>query len=127
MPCFAHDLRCDGESWATTSCPGGWMGWEAKQKGTPWRPCHAEREGSGVQERRVLVETELRLREQVRPAIGRESDVARRESSDEVVFGSADSPLCRKGAVVLRGGVLEREEDRAKKGSELGRGFVVDL
>ena len=73
------------------------------------------------------VETELRLREQVRPAIGRESDVARRESSDEVVFGSADSPLCRKGAVVLRGGVLEREEDRAKKGSELGRGFVVDL
>ena len=74
-----------------------------------------------------MVEAELRLREQVRPAIGRESDVARRESSDEVVFGSADSPLCRKGAVVLRGDVLEREEDRAKKGSELGRGFVVDF
>ena len=71
------------------------------------------------------VKTELRLREQVRPAIGRKSDVARRESGDEVVFGSADSPLCRKGAVVLRGGILEREEDRAKKGSELGRGFVV--
>ena len=53
--------------------------------------------------------------------------MTRRESGDEVVFGSADSPLCRKGAVVLRGGVLEREEDRAKKGSELGRGFVVDL
>ena len=44
-----------------------------------------------------------------------------------MVFGSADSPLCRKGAVVLRGGVLEREEDRTKKGSELGRGFVIDL
>ena len=53
--------------------------------------------------------------------------MTRRESCDEVVFGSADSPLCRKGAVVLRGGVLEREEDRAKKGSELGRGFVVGL
>ena len=73
------------------------------------------------------IETELRLREQVRPAIGRKSNGARRESGDEVVFGSADSPLCRKGAVVLRGGVLVREGDRAKKGSELGRGFVVDL
>jgi hypothetical protein len=71
------------------------------------------------------VETELRLREQVRPAIGRESGVARRESCDEVVFGSADSPLCRKGAVILRGGVLEREGDRAEKGSEVRRSFVV--
>ena len=53
--------------------------------------------------------------------------MAGRESGNEVVFGSADSPLCRKGAVVLRGGVLEREEDRAKEGSELGRGFVVDF
>ena len=50
------------------------------------------------------IETELRLREQVRPAIGRESDVARGESCDEVVFGSLDGPLCRKGAVILRGG-----------------------
>lgn len=73
------------------------------------------------------VKTELRLREQVRPAIGRKSDVARRESGDEVVFGSADSPLCRKGAVVLRGGVLEREGDRAKKGSEVRRSFVINL
>ena len=53
--------------------------------------------------------------------------MAGRESGNEVVFSSADSPLCRKGAVVLRGGVLVREGDRAKKGSELGRGFVVDL
>ena len=73
------------------------------------------------------VKTELRLREQVRPAIGRKSDVARRESGDEVVFGSADSALCRKGAVVLRGGVLEREGDRAKKGSEVRRSFVINL
>ena len=51
--------------------------------------------------------------------------MARRESSDEVVFGSADGPLCRKGAVVLRGGVLEREGDRAKKDSEFSGGFVV--
>ena len=53
--------------------------------------------------------------------------MTRSEGCNEVVFGSADSPLCRKGAVVLRGDVLEREENRAKKGSELGRGFVVDL
>ena len=58
-----------------------------------------------------MVQGQLRLREQVGPAIGREGDVARRENGDEVVFGSADGPLCRKGAVILRGGVLEREED----------------
>jgi hypothetical protein len=73
------------------------------------------------------VKAELRLREQVRPAIGGKGDVAGRESGDEVVFGSADSSLCRKGAVVLRGGVLEREGDRAKKGSEVRRSFVINL
>ncbi len=44
-----------------------------------------------------------------------------------MVFGSADGPLCRKGAVILRGGVLEREGDRAKKGIKVRRSFVVDL
>ena len=44
-----------------------------------------------------------------------------------MVFGSADGPLCREGAVILRGGVLEREEDRAKEGSEVSGGFVVNL
>ena len=53
--------------------------------------------------------------------------MTRSEGCNEVVFGSADSPLCRKGAVVLRGDVLEREEDRAKKGSEFSGGFVVNL
>ena len=51
-----------------------------------------------------MVETKLRLRKQVRPAIGGESSVTRRESGDEVVLGSLDGPLCRKGAVILRGG-----------------------
>ena len=50
------------------------------------------------------VKAELRLREQVRPAIGGKGKVARRESGDEVVLGSLDGPLCRKGAVILRGG-----------------------
>ncbi len=40
-----------------------------------------------------MVQRQLRLREQVGPAIGRESDVARRESGDKVVFGSADGHL----------------------------------
>ncbi len=53
--------------------------------------------------------------------------MARRENCDEVVFGSADGPLCRKGAVILRGGVLEREEDRTKEGSESSGGFFVNL
>ena len=74
-----------------------------------------------------MVECQLRLSEQVGPAIGRESGVARRESGDKVIFGSVDGPLCRKGAVILRGGVLEREEDRAKKGSEFSGGFIVNL
>ena len=74
-----------------------------------------------------MVQGQLRLREQVEPAIGRESDVARRKSGDKVVFGSADGPLCQESAVVLRGGVLEREEDRAKEGSEFSGGFVVNL
>ena len=53
--------------------------------------------------------------------------MARRESGDKVVFCSAVGPLCRKGAVILRAGVLEREGDKAKKGSKVTRSFVVDL
>ncbi len=44
-----------------------------------------------------------------------------------MVFGSADGPLCRKGAVNLRGGIWERKGDRAEKGSRVRRSFVVDL
>ena len=61
------------------------------------------------------VEAELRLREQVRPAIGGKRNVARREGGDEVVFGSADSPLCRKGAVVLRGGRIGKGGRQSEK------------
>ncbi len=43
-----------------------------------------------------------------------------------MVFGSADDPLCRESAVVLRGGILEGEEDGAKKGGKIGRGFIVN-
>jgi hypothetical protein len=75
-----------------------------------------------------VVQRQLRLREQVGPAIGRESDVARRESGDKVVFGSADGPLCRKGAVILRGGAYwkGRKTERKKAGSEFSGGFVVN-
>ena len=54
--------------------------------------------------RTKMVEGKFGLRQQVRPAIGRKSKVARRESGDEVVLGSTDGPLCRKGAVILRVG-----------------------
>ncbi len=43
-----------------------------------------------------------------------------------MVFGSADGPFCRESAVVLRGGVLEGEEDGAKKGGKIGRGFIIN-
>ncbi len=74
-----------------------------------------------------MVETQLRLREQVRPTIGRGSDVARREGGDKAIFGSAYCTLCRERTVILRGGILKREKDRAKAGGEIGRGLIVDL
>ena len=74
-----------------------------------------------------MVETQLRLREQVRSTIGRESDMARREGGDKVIFGSAYCTLCRERTVILRGGILKREKDRAKEGGEIGRGLIVDL
>jgi hypothetical protein len=43
-----------------------------------------------------------------------------------VVFGSADGPLCRESAVAFRGGVLEGEEDGAKKGGKVGGSFIID-
>ncbi len=100
------------------------MGGETKENSVEAVP---RREGGIGSPGEKMVECQLKLREQVGPAIGRESGVARRESGDQVVFGSADGPLCRKGAVVLRGGVLERKGDRAKKGSKVRRSFVVDL
>ncbi len=74
-----------------------------------------------------MVETQLRLREQIRPTIRRESDMARREGGDKVIFGSAYCTLCRERTVILRGGILKREKDRAKEGGEIGRGLIVDL
>jgi hypothetical protein len=100
------------------------VGGETKENSVEAVP---RREGGIGSPGEKMVECQLKLREQVGPAIGRESGVARRESGDQVVFGSADGPLCRKGAVVLRGGVLERKGDRAKKGSKVRRSFVVDL
>ena len=77
------------------------MGGEAKGDAVEAMP---RREGGIVSPRQKGVKAELRLREQVRPAIGRKGKVARRESGDEVVLGSLDGPLCREGAVILRGG-----------------------
>ena len=62
-----------------------------------------------------MVQGQLRLREQVGPAIGRKSDVARRKSGDKVVFGSADGLLCRKGAVILRGAYWKGRKTERKK------------
>ena len=98
------------------------VGGEAKGDAVEAMP---RREGGVRSEREKVVEGQFRLREQVRPAIGRESDVARREGGDKVIFGSAYCTLCRERTVILRGGVLEREGDRAKKGSEFRRSFVI--
>jgi hypothetical protein len=42
-----------------------------------------------------------------------------------VVFGSADGPLCRKGAVILRGAYWKGRETERKKA--VVRGFVIDV
>ena len=66
-----------------------------------------------------MVEGELDDREKVRPAVRGERDMARREDSDDVVFGGADATLRRKGTVIVGGNVLIREEGRFEKGSQV--------
>ena len=67
-----------------------------------------------------VVESELDDREKVGPAVVRgERDMARREDSDDVVFGGADATLRRKGTVIVGGNVLIREEGRFEKGSQV--------
>ena len=62
------------------------------------------------------VEAELRLREQVRPAIGRKRNVARREGGDEVVLGSLDGPLCRsEGSGDFEGGLIGKGGRQSEK------------
>ena len=66
-----------------------------------------------------VVESELDDREKVGPAVRGERDMARREDSDDVVFGGADATLRRKGTVIVGGNVLIREEGRFEKGSQV--------
>ncbi len=72
-----------------------------------------------------MVEGELDEREKVRPAIRGEKDMARREDSDDMVFGGADATLRGKGTMIVGGNVLIGEERRFKKGSQIIGGFVV--
>ena len=53
-----------------------------------------------------MVESELDDREKIRPAVRGERDMARREDSDDVVFGGADATLRGKGTVIVGGIVL---------------------
>jgi hypothetical protein len=48
-PCLAHDGWESGESWATTSWPGGCKGLWGKSTGEENRPACADREGPGFQ------------------------------------------------------------------------------
>ena len=67
-----------------------------------------------------MVESELDDREKkVRPAVRGERDMARREDSDDVVFGGADATLRGKGTVIVGGNVLIGEEGRFEKGSQI--------
>ena len=66
-----------------------------------------------------VVESELDDREKVGPAVRGERDMARREDSDDVVFGGVDATLRRKGTVIVGGNVLIREEGRFEKGSQV--------
>jgi hypothetical protein len=70
-------------------------------------------------------ESELDKREKVEPAVRGEGDMARREDSDDVVFGGADATLRGKGTVIVGRNVLIRDEGRFEEESEIVRGFVV--
>ena len=69
--------------------------------------------------RTEMVEGELDDREKVGPAVRGERDMARREDSDDVVFGGADATLRGKETVIVGGNVLIGEEGRFEKGSQV--------
>ncbi len=62
-----------------------------------------------------MVEGELDEREKVRPAIRGERGMARREDSDNMVFGGADAALRGKGTMIVGGNILIGKERRFKK------------
>ena len=66
-----------------------------------------------------MVESELGKREKVGPAVRGEGHMARREDSDDVVFGGADATLRGKGTLIVGGNVLIGEEGRFEKGSHI--------
>ena len=72
-----------------------------------------------------MVEGELDEREKVRPAIRGERGMARREDSDNMVFGGADAALRGKGTMIVGWNILIGKERRFEKGSQIIGGFVV--
>ena len=72
-----------------------------------------------------MVESELGKREKVGPAVRGEGHMARREDSNDVVFGGANATLRGQGTVIVRWNVLIRDERRFEEESEIVRGFVV--
>ncbi len=51
--------------------------------------------------------------------------MARREDSDNMVFGGADAALRGKGTMIVGWNILIGEERRFEKGSQIIGGFVV--
>ncbi len=72
-----------------------------------------------------MVESELGKREKVGPAVRGEGDMARREDSDDVVFGGTNATLHGQGTVIVRWNVFIRDEGRFEEENEIVRGFVV--
>jgi hypothetical protein len=52
--------------------------------------------------------------------------MARRENSDDVIFGGVDATLRGKGTVIVGGNVLIGDEGRFQKFSQIVGGFVVE-
>jgi hypothetical protein len=104
--------------------PGGVDGVGGKIKGgrmqtVPGRECGVGLPGT------EMVEGELDEREKVRPAIRGERGMARREDSDNMVFGGADAALRGKGTMIVGWNILIGKERRFEKGSQIIGGFVV--
>ncbi len=83
-------LAGEGRSKATTSWPGGWMGWAANKVEGHTIKTMVSRERRVEGPRAQVIEGELGLGDQVGPAVRVKCDVGGRKDGDDVVFGGTN-------------------------------------
>ncbi len=73
-----------------------------------------------------MIEGKLSLREEVRPAVGGERNVARRQDGDKVVLGGTNGSFRREGAMTRERDVLVHDVGRVEEGDEVRGSLVVE-